>query len=108
MGAKEDQPQESESKDEGMRSKGFVFDERTDTERGTFRLGPKSNVPSPFEPPPELSSGPRTGGDGDKVVLFTCVILALLVQFFLTSNRDAPSFDSYVPIAERLKVKESR
>ena len=104
---KDEQKQGPEDKAESKISTGFVFDERTDTERGTFKLG-ASNTPSPFRPPSELSSGPRTGGDGDKVVLFTCITLALLVQFFLTSNRDAPSFDSYVPISERVKVEDEK
>ena len=108
-GGKEDPALELKGENEGSRSKSFDFDERTDAERGMFKLGSKSNIQSPFEPPPELSSsGPRTGGDGDKVVLFTCATLALLVQFFLASNKDAPSFDSYIPIAERVEVKESR
>ena len=73
--------EDGEKLEKDSRAQGFIFDERSDTERGTFKLGPKSNVPSPFEPPlEELNSGPRTGGDGDKVVLFTCVTLALLVH----------------------------
>ena len=103
MREQEGEGEEGEKPEEDNRAEGFIFDERSDTERGTFKLGPKSNVPSPFEPPLELNSGPRTGGDGDKVVLFTCVTLALLVQLFLAINKEAPSFDSYVPIAERLE-----
>ena len=81
---------------------GFIFVEKTDSEMGQFDLSKSRRVgPSPFDPPSELSSGQRTGGDGDKVIVFTMIALAFMVQFFLVSNHDAPSFDNYIPLNER-------
>ena len=85
-------------------SQSFIFVEKTDAEMGQFDLSKlrKRNSSPLFDlPPPETSLGSRTGVDGDKVIAFTVLALALMVQYFLFSNHDVPSFDEYIPLSER-------
>ena len=97
------------SRDENKRSsnddsQNFIFVEKTDAEMGQFDLSKlhKRNSSPLFDlSPSETSLGSRTGVDGDKVIAFTVLALALMVQFFLFSNHNVPSFDEYIPLSER-------
>ena len=68
---------------------------KKDDDDGIFKLKPKSLnfIGEKFE-----STSPRTGGDGDKVILFTIFSLVCCVQYFLFVNHDLPPFESYTRI----------
>ena len=84
--------------DQNSTSSSFVFELTSDKDLGVFKLGKKNNNPSPFSPEPRQPDLSRTGGDGDKVIVFTVFCLLILVQYFLFLNRDAPAFDDYIPL----------